>query len=303
MYPRKKHPPELSHRQVQKQANTKVFSYYSNRPTDSVQRSGTRHEDSAVDMRRVSPMLKLKNAPMILAFVTILACIGYNFFLSTDPRILVQGEAAQKTLLQDTDKYEAAIHEELMTTPLNRTKVTFNVAKTSDNLSNQFPELSSVNVTLPLMGIKPVVHLQPATPVLILVTASGLSYIVDVDGKVISTNIAKVPQDIPIVNDRSGLEVELGKHVLARADVRFIEDFKYQLDAKGLAIESLLLPAGTHELQVRLKDTSYYIRTSLREDAVHQAGTLIATLKYLEGKGATPKTYVDIRISERIFYK
>lgn len=266
------------------------------------ERNRPRHEDGAVDMRR-RRVFQLGNIPMILASITVFACIGYNFFLSTDPRIIVQGEAAEKTLLQDTETYENAIQEELTSTPLNRSKITFNVAKTSDTLSRAFPELASVHVTLPLMGVKPVVHLQPATPVLVLVTASGLSYVVDTDGKVISTDVAKAPQDIPVINDRSGLEVELGKHVLPRQNVAFIQEFKHQLDTKNLAIDSLLLPAGSHELQVRLKDSPFYIRTSLREDPIQQAGTLLATQNYLKGRGETPKKYIDIRVGERVFYQ
>lgn len=260
-------------------------------------------EDMALDMRAERRHLQLRQVPMFVASLVIVLCIGYNLLLGTDPRVIFVGDAEARALLQEPDTYETAITDALSDSVFNRTKFTFQGDDVQQKLTSAFPELGSIRVSLPLMGIKPVVHITPAVPVVVLVAENGASYVLDDTGRVISVEVNKVPQGLPVINDRSDLQPELGQQALPSRDIRFIERFMYQLAQRDYALESLTLPAGSQELQVREQGSPYFIRTSLREDPVQQAGALIAIEEYFEEEDITPRQYVDIRVGERVYYR
>lgn len=287
----------------QKKAN--VFSYYHNRESaDEPTRGRLRSAEAMIDMKQ-SRWAQFRALPVLLSVVVIVVSLGYNFFLSTSPRIIVGGAESEQMLLKDRSVYSSAVQDTLSDSIFNRTKMTFQADTVRQSITEQFPELQSVRVSLPFMGVKPVVRIEPAKPAMILVANDGASYVLDVAGRVISVDVGRVSEipDIPVVNDRSGLTSAVGSRLLSGTDITFIQRFLYQLRKQGYAVESLTLPAGTRELQIRLQNVRYVVRVSLREDVLQQSGSFVAIMEYLKQNRVQPTEYVDLRVGERVFYK
>lgn len=287
---------------------SKVFSYYGSRGdvSEGYERTRMRSAEVTLDMREQTTRQWLRSIPVLLTGVVLAVCLGYNLLVSTNPRIIFVGSgAADQTLLQDREVYSMAVRGVLEESVFNRSKLTFQADSVRQSLEEQFPELESVRVSLPFMGIKPVVHIEPATPALVLVASDGASSVLDASGRVISMDVGRVPQteSIAVVNDRSGLEAGIGALLLPGDNIAFIHSFLYQLRQKDYEVESLTLPAGVQELEVRLQGRAYVVRLSLREDARQQAGALIATLEYLRDARIQPKQYIDVRVGERMYYR
>lgn len=284
-----------------------VFSYYGSRgdASEGYERTRMRSAEVTLDMREQTTRQWLRSIPVVLTGVVLVVCLGYNLFVSTNPRIILIGDVAEQALLQDREVYNAAVRRTLSHSVFNRSKLTFQTDKVRQSIEQEFPELESVRVSLPLMGIKPVIHIEPATPAVVLVASDGASSVLDGSGRVISMDVGRVPQNesIAVVNDRSGLETVVGAQLLPRSNIEFIQSFLYQMREKKHVVESLTLPAGVQELEVRLRGSAYVVRVSLREDARQQAGALIATIEYLRDARVQPKRYIDLRVGERIFYR
>ena len=284
---------------------SKIFSYHAARNAGEYGERTRLRPEAALDARSTSQGSKLSaRLPLVLTAVVLLVCVGYNLVLSNSPRVIIIGNVDETAvLLREQKEYEDEASLILRSSPLNRTKVTFMTADIDQRLTDQFPELASVDVSLPLLGQKPLIYIEPAEPVVALVAQNGASYALDSNGRIISTDVRHVPSTVPYLNDQSGLELELGKQALPSSSVAYILEVLHQLLAKNIGIESIVLPPGVQEVQLRPKGESYYVRMSLREDARAQAGAYIALREQLVKKNIHPSKYVDVRVGERVYYR
>jgi hypothetical protein len=174
-------------------------------------------------------------------------------------------------------------------------------------MAAKYPEIVSVSVSAPLIARRPVVQLVTVQPVLIVQSeGSKDSYYVRPDGVAVVRvgDITDRPADnLPIVVDQGGLEVAQGAHVITKGTVGFIVEVLRQLTAKGLTPTDLVLPAQPNELQLRIKDKPYYVRFNTFNDARQQAGSYLAVSEKLVNDGVTPREYIDLRVSERAYYR
>lgn len=285
-----------------------VFSYHANRAV----REGSQHRDAEREERqteaarlghkRRSWLKRTSNVGILLAIILVAA---FCLQLSSKAKVVPVGTSeGQKLFLRDKQVYIAAA-QEAFTPWANSNKLTVNAQKVAGDLKRQFPELQEVSVSLPVIGNRPVVYIQPAVPQLILVAQNGV-FILDGSGRaLISGN--QVPQlaqlQIPSVTDQSGLGIEAGQIALPRATVHFISEVVSQLKAKNLKVTSLTLPPGTNELYVRVDGVGYFVKFNLHGQARAEAGAFLATKRYLEQQRKTPREYVDVRVENKVFYK
>lgn len=212
----------------------------------------------------------------------------------------------QAALLRPMHDYQAAANRLLKDSIWNRNKLTVNTGNISRHMLQQFPELSSVSVAMPLLAHRPVVYLQPADPALILTTGQG-AFLVDTSGKALlkAPTIAELNRPmLPVVTDRSGLLLELGKQALPEAHVTFIKEVLAQLATKKVDVATLALPPAASELDLQLAGQTYQVKFNLQNDtARQQVGTLLATLGQLEKQHITPSKYIDVRVDGRAYYQ
>jgi hypothetical protein len=244
----------------------------------------------------------LKRLPTLVGLLIILVLTAAMLQLSSNAKVKVVGD--NQVFLRDIKVYEEAAHK-AFTPLLNSNKLTVNASKISIDLQKQFPELKVVSVTLPVVGSQPVVYIQPAQPKLILVAKGGM-YLLDSDGRAMITanqvtDLGRLK--IPVVNDQSGLSIDLGKVALPKDTVSFITEVTGQMKAKGIAVTSLDLPAGTNELHMKMNGVGYFVKFNLHGNPREEAGAFLAVKEYLESSHKTPGEYVDVRVENRAYYK
>lgn len=226
--------------------------------------------------------------------------------VSPRARIFLLTNNQNSGLLQDTDVYQRAADAYLRDSVWNRNKLTIDTGALAHALRNQFAELRTVNVTLPLFAHNPVIYIEPAQPVLQLAGRNG-SFVVDKEGTAVAAAgsvPASVTSRLPVVQDQSGVTIALHKQALTSESVNFILTVQSQLAAKQVSVASMTLPAGTNELDVQLADKPYYVKFNLQgKNARQQAGTLLATMALLQKQNITPSAYIDVRVDGRAYYK
>lgn len=282
-----------------------VFSYYANRNVRSAgARSVADAQQTADKLARPRKQLDWrKQLPVVgaLGFILLVTIMGMH--LGGTPKVeVVSGKS--EVFLRSRETYEAAA-QKAFASPFNRNKLTVNTDKIATYLQKQFPELRVVSVTLPVVGSQPVIYIQPAAPKLILVGKGGM-YLLDSEGRALITG-NQVPDldslKIPVVNDQSNLQLSLGKVVLPRDTVSFISQITGQLASKGIKINSMTMPAGATELQVRIDRVGYYVKFNLHGNAREEAGAYLAIKDYLAKNHKTPAEYVDVRVENKAYYK
>ncbi len=264
------------------------------------QSRGAAKRPAAVSLRR----FWLRRFGMIILITVLLICVISALSLSPNAKIAPLKVADSSSFLRHEATYQIAANKLLAASVWNRNKVTIDTDKFSAQMVKQFPELSSVSVTLPLLAHRPVVYLQPAQPALILATDNG-SYVIDERGRaLLPATGSAVQAQLPQVVDQSGLQARLNQQVLSSDDVRFIQTVVRQLAAKQFTVSSLVLPANSSELDARLAGKSYFVKFNLQDDDPRQqAGTFLATIANLQRKNTLPGKYVDVRVPGRAYYQ
>lgn len=251
--------------------------------------------------KRLSDNFWLQRVGSIILLIAIVASVVNVLTLSSSAKVLPLSGSNQ-TFLHNTNVYQQAVDSLLKQSIWNHNKLTINTGRLADKLEAQFPELSSVSVTLPLLAHRPIVYVAANQPVLILLANNG-AYVVDSTGRALLSTSQLPSNDqlnVPTISDQSGLTVTAGQQVLTSDNVSFIQIVTAQLQAAHLTIASMNLPVHTSELDVAISGQPYYVKFNLQSnDAKQQVGTFLAVLS----KGIVPQHYIDVRVDGRAYYQ
>lgn len=284
---------------AQREVNREFFSYHANRQDVT---SGSSSRERLLSESTNPKKLNLQKVPMIFA---ILCLVISAFYITTIQSNVVLRTSHKSVLLRNEKEYRKYIKSELDSSLLNKNKVTIDSNKIQQQLTSQFPELSSVEVSIPLIGHRPVIELTAEKPALIISTQKG-QFVLNKNGKAIAKVSTEQPLDgitIPTLNDEANIPIELGKGALTSQDVAFITTIVMQFENKKIPIESLTLPPLASELRVKTVNDPYYIKFSLMTNPRIAAGQYFAVRKKLETDGVMPKEYIDARVEEKVFIK
>ena len=108
---------------------------------------------------------------------------------------------------------------------------------------------------------------------------------------------------LPVVTDKTGFIVTLGKEALPQTSVKFIKTVVDQFAAKNMVIQSMTLSTTPYELDVQVRGEPYYIKFSLLADPLYSTGTYFSTIKQFSASNPAPTQYIDVRIPGRAYYK
>lgn len=126
-------------------------------------------------------------------------------------------------------------------------------------------------------------------------------YYVDANGVPFDTNYYAMPL-VQIV-DQTGIQQQSGVAIVSNRFLAFVGKLVGALNTKGLTVEKVIIPAGTtHQLQLTLKDKSYYIKVSLDRSVGEQVEDIGRVTGYFDSKGETPQ-YIDVRVQGRAYYR
>jgi hypothetical protein len=218
--------------------------------------------------------------------------------LSTSPSVTFSNGTA---VYRPASVYEQRAHELLSASLGSRSKFTINTTGTEEKLLKEFPELAAVHISLPIIGRRPNIIVVPRTPALILTTASK-ALVLDAAGRAVTDAAHLSPAvkaSLPTVEDANKLELAIGEQAVTSDTVMFIQQVVAQFKAKQITIDRISLPAIANELDIRLKDTKYFIKCDVAGNARQQIGAYLA----VKESGVTPAEYIDVRVEEKVFYK
>ncbi len=293
-------------RQVRSSGRTNAYAYYSQRSNDSAL-MGRNILRKALDPKQTKRAVRYW-AQRSGAVLLVLAFIagGINLlWLSTDARVLPL-DSTQPALVRPMAAYQQAADTLLGRSFWNHNKITIDTGAVTAGLKQQFPELSVVSVTLPLLGQRPIIYVASAGPELALVTSDGSTYVIDSNGRAIGTaDAARIASlHLTLVRDQSGAPIHVGQLALSASSVSFMHTVLYQIGQKHLSLSAFVLPVATSELDMYLNGSPYFVKFNLANDsALQQVGTFLAAKHTLEGRAVTPSQYIDVRIDGRVYYK
>jgi hypothetical protein len=286
---------------------TTNFSYHSRRaevPGNPV-RQIRPDEQESLKPRRPQALKIQRFKVMAILIVVLLLAVGL-LHLSNNPKIVVLSDTDQKPFLQNTTIYQRAAAKQFSVSILNANKITVDTGTISDKLLAEFPELSSVSVSVPLLSSQPTVYIQPAQPAIIFAASNG-SYVLDTNGRAlqpVTQFIGLASLHLPTVTNQSDFKVELGQQALTASDVTFIQTVIYELSARKITVSSFSIPAGTSELDATLEGEPYYVKFNfVSSDPRQQAGSFLAIQAQLSALHLTPSHYIDVRVDGRAYYQ
>jgi hypothetical protein len=249
----------------------------------------------------------LQRFGLIILLLAITVSLVNILSLSDAAKVVLLSDDMNRAFLQPLTIYQQAADKQLAGSVWNRNKITLDTNALSQHLLRQFPELSSVSVTVPLLAHRPLVYVEPAQPALILIGSNG-GFVIDDTGKALlaATDPAVLGQTnkLPVVDDQNGLKVERNHQVLSVDNINFIKTITGQLAAKQFAVAGMTLPAGTNELDVHLNGQPYFIKFNLESTNPRgEAGTFLAVISQLQRQNITPSQYIDTRVDGRAYYR
>lgn len=250
----------------------------------------------------------IHNLPAYVAALIIVGSLLYSLVLYPSPKIVIVNnqETAVQPFLRSKDAYEDIVRNQLDNSLLNRTKLTLNTDKAAGEIATELPEATDVSITLPIIGRHPVVYLRIAEPSFVLANESG-SYVIDEQGRaVVATQELPDPdfvKKLVVVNDESGVAIEVGKQAIPKDQVKFINSIKTLLADRGVKVKKMVLPSVVNELHVYPSKTSYFVKYNFLLDAREQTGKYIALAKQLKKDNVVPSSYVDVRVEERAYVR
>jgi len=271
-----------------------AFSYYAGdapRKQDPL-KTRARNEQKQAFVKR------LRALPTLIAIGAIGLSIVYSTTLSTTPGLKYAGDPSP---YHSTAYYKKNIEKVLGSSLWNRSKLTINTGSTEAALLKLYPEFDVATVSLPVVGRRPTVTVHVRQPALLLAASTNV-FVIDTSGKVVATAqelLSSTREKLATIKDQSGLKIEPGTQALTTDTVRFILNAQAQFKDKGLLVTEITLPATPNEVDFRIKDTGYFIKTDASGDARLQLGAYLAARE----KGLSANEYVDVRVEEKVFYK
>lgn len=270
-----------------------AFSYYAgDGPKIDTVKKRQRNEQKHTFVKKV------RLVPSLIAIAVIIVSLFFNTTLTQSAATKFVGDPSP---YRSVNGYAEGIQKVLSSSVWNGNKLTINIHTTELALLRAFPELDAVNVALPIVGRRPTVTMHARTPSLLL-TTSTKAFVIDSSGKIVaepSQLISSQREKLQIVEDKSGLVLRAGDQALQASTVSFIVAIKAQLVAKQLEITQITLPTVPNEVDIKIKDQKYYIKTDSTGDARVQIGGYLAT----KNDGVEPVEYIDVRIEEKVFFK
>jgi hypothetical protein len=249
-----------------------------------------------------------RNVKVGIVVVILLVLFALDIRLSTSVNVQITGTTRVSGIyMHPTALYQSEVDKLTNVSFGNKFKITINTSKIESGMLQQFPELANVSIKVPLIGSKITVVVSPVLPAIILNDQKNQHFLVGPYGKTLRAVMPDSLADfsIPIVNDQTALQAQIGKSVITQSDTNFILTVSAQFQAHQIKIQSMTLPITSRELDVYLVGLPYYVKFNLADyvSINQQIGTYFATRNYLIKNNIIPTQYIDARSQGRVFYK
>ncbi len=286
----------------------KSFTYYRgserlpNSPSHTNIETQKRHMASSGlhGVKKRLPKIKASTLPTVLAIVAVLGALLTNTIIS--PGNISYKFQGWSEVFSPKEEYQSAIKAIFKKNISAHFKLTLQSRELESQIKKQFPEVSLASVSLPLMGNQPVVGLSFNSPALIVKNTTG-KYLVGNDGRVLRM-VGTTEANLPIVEDRSGVELKSGERVLNSDDTSFLVFVNQEVIANNLTVENIIIGDSPRDIRLQITGDDYFIKLNFTYDERQQLGALWSYRdKVGQDASYTPSEYLDVRIAERVFVK
>jgi len=256
---------------------------------------------AASPFSKKSPKRRIRKYLLGLLDIALLALviigIGYSLIIKPQPKVIVNSSS-----FHSLQTYRAAAATQLRHLN-NRNKITFNEGALASALQKQFPEITNVQVELPLFSEQPTIRLTVAAASFFL-NSGGQRYIINSSGRAVSV-ASSLPRftNLPNIEDQSGFKTTTGSQVLSADSVAFINTVIAECHRAQVPLGSLTLPAIPEELDLRTKDQPYFVKFYMSGDVLSETGQFLAARQHFANNQQPPSQYLDVRVAGKIFYK
>lgn len=246
---------------------------------------------------------KRKKRAMIIigSFAGIILCISY---LVSQYVVGVSQVSFQPAVERapSSELYKKAIDSYLNEQPSTRFHFALDQKRLTQYVTEQLPEVKKVTSSgISSNHIQVVVELRK--PIVGWKIGNGQSY-VDEEGVAFTNNYFAQPA-VSVV-DKSGVNADQDttKVVASERFLKFLGRLVALTNTSGLGeVKEASIPkATTRQIDIKLKDRSYLIKTHIDRDPAATVEDIKRVVGFLEQKKVTP-SYIDVRVSGRAFYK
>jgi hypothetical protein len=184
--------------------------------------------------------------------------------------------------------------------PLERFGGVLNKVQFESYMKNHFTEISELHIERTWYGGDVRFSVFFRKPILSWQSA-GKQFYVDAQGVAFEYDYYHEP--VVPVTDQSGVTPDAGASVASKRFLNFLGKMVGAVNAldKGKVI-SIVLPASTREIDLKLEGRDYLIKTHSDRDPLSQAADIKSAVDYFDKKGVKPE-YIDVRVVGRAFYK
>lgn len=252
------------------------------------------HEHSLRHHRR-------KLASLLVLSVVAAAALWYVVTSFIGNNVAVGTAATQPVGSQlDTARYQTLVKRYLDEHPFERFSFALEATAFERYMVDNAAELSGAALTKDSALGNATVTLKLREPI-VAWNIRNQRYFVDATGNAFTTNYFAMPT--VVVADKSGVNADVGS-IASTKLLRFIGRVMTLVNASGLPpVQSVELPAdSTRQVDFRLRDKPYSIKTNQDRDPAGQAADIINAVTYVEEKGISPQ-YLDVRVSSKAFYR
>lgn len=261
----------------------------------------TNKRSSSVDAQKTKRRLKIPLYQLFLRWIVVISALVVIVFILIASNTPIIRIASDEVPISTTTEYGSTATSLIKSSVLNRTKLTFDYLGFELKMKERHPEIASVDTSFALVGSKPVVRLSFYSPVL-RVLSNGKSWLVDSRGVAIATT-RDIDNKLAQITDEIGVAKELGDAVISGDDVEFILTISRVAKEKGINIDKYTTPIIPKQLDVRVVGEQYYTKFNLNEDPKEQVGAWLIAREKLTSLGQTPVEYIDLRASEKVYWK
>lgn len=238
----------------------------------------------------------------ILVVLTGLALLLYLMNAATDPIVRFSSGSVSA---RETSVYRQQIQSILKGSPFNRSKLLFDYQGVEESIKQEFPEIESVQVSFDLVGRRPVIKLFTLKPAYIFQT-NGLSWVIDERGIAIGLQSElreSFTSSLQTITDEVGSKADIGTALMSSKQTSFLRSVIKLLEKQLVVVTDVLIPSNPKELDLKVAGDSWRYKLNIEEKPSTQAGTLLAAQATLKLNGNVPVEYVDLRTSEKVYWK
>jgi hypothetical protein len=199
--------------------------------------------------------------------------------------------------------YQQLAQQVLSSDARNRLKFLLQSQDVSSKLAELFPEASSIKVGSSLLGHNPVITIVTGKAFMIFEQKSAPDYIISQSGKALLAvgDALKMYQSLPRIINNSGLNNKAGEQVLSPDEANDLLQLNAQYSTEN-SFPTFSLTNNPYEINVKEAGKPYYAKFSLDASILSQYGSLRATELKLKQLGQSPSQYIDVRLTDKVFY-